>query len=88
MANNHKGSETDFLNSLKGPKGDQGNVGPQGPKGEKGDTGATGNQGPQGPIGITGKDGKTPIRGIDYWTQEDQDEIKRWVEYAILNGKW
>lgn len=35
-----------------------------------------------------GQDGKTPIRGIDYWTQEDQDEIKRWVEDAILNGKW
>ena len=88
LANNHNGSEQDFLNSLKGPKGDKGNVGPQGPKGEKGDTGATGNQGPQGPIGITGQDGKTPIRGIDYWTQEDQDEIKRWVEDAILNGKW
>lgn len=35
-----------------------------------------------------GTDGKTPVRGVDYWTDEDKDEIKRWVEDAILNGKW
>lgn len=29
--------------------------------------------------GPAGKDGKTPIRGIDYWTQADQDAIKQWV---------
>ena len=38
--------------------------------------------------GNDGKDGKTPVRGVDYWTQADQDAIKRWVEDAILNGKW
>lgn len=36
--------------------------------------------------GPAGKDGKTPIRGIDYWTQADQDAIKQWVEDAIENG--
>lgn len=35
-----------------------------------------------------GTDGKTPVRGVDYWTDADKDEIKRWVEDAILNGKW
>lgn len=35
-----------------------------------------------------GTDGKTPVRGVDYWTDEDKDEIKQWVEDAILNGKW
>lgn len=39
-----------------------------------------------------GKDGKTPQRGIDYWTDEDQQTIlrqtKEYVDDAILNGKW
>ena len=38
--------------------------------------------------GPAGKDGKTPIRGIDYWTQADQKAIQEWVDDAILNGKW
>ena len=38
--------------------------------------------------GKDGKDVKTPVRGVDYWTQEDQDAIKQWVEDAILNGEW
>lgn len=38
--------------------------------------------------GPAGKDGKTPIRGTDYWTDADKAEIKKWVDDAILNGKW
>lgn len=38
--------------------------------------------------GPAGKDGKTPVRGVDYWTRADQNRIKRWVDDAILNGKW
>ena len=38
--------------------------------------------------GPAGKDGKSPIRGQDYWTQTDQDAIKQWIEDAILKGKW
>ena len=38
--------------------------------------------------GPAGKDGKTPIRGIDYWTQADQDAIKQWVEETIWKRKW
>lgn len=44
--------------------------------------GAQGSQGPAGPRGIT------PVRGTDYWTTADQDAIKKWVNDAILNGKW
>ena len=38
--------------------------------------------------GPAGKDGKSPVRGQDYWTQVDQDAIKQWIEDTILNGKW
>lgn len=70
-----------------GPKGD---TGATGPKGDKGDTGATGPQGPQGiqgiqgptgPTGATGAtgpkgaDGKTPVKGTDYWTDADKAEM-------------
>ena len=61
----HEGTETDFINSLKGTKGDvgpQGPIGPiglVGPKGEKGDTGPKGDQGIQGPTGATGPTGKS-----------------------------
>lgn len=33
-------------------------------------------------------DGYTPQRGIDYWTDEDIAEIKRYVDEAILGGAW
>ena len=34
-----------------------------------------GTQGPPGPSGSDGRDGKTPVRGVDYWTEEDQQII-------------
>ena len=62
--NGFKGSEQEWLESLKGE------VGPQGPQGEKGDVG------PQGPKGEKGEDGLTPVKGVDYFTKEEIDEIK------------
>lgn len=53
----------------QGPQGIQGETGPQGPNGEKGDTGETG---PQGPAGA---DGYTPVKGVDYFTDEDIQEV-------------
>ena len=50
---------------------------PTGGRGLKGETGSTGPQGPQGiqgekgDKGDTGEDGYTPIKGVDYFTQED-----------------
>ena len=38
--------------------------------------------------GATGADGKTPVRGEDYWTAADIAEIQSYVNNAILNGAW
>lgn len=47
---------------------------------------------PQGVKGENGNDGHTPARGVDYWTENDKNEIlnetKSYVDDAILNGKW
>ena len=65
----------------QGPKGDKGDTGEQGPKGEKGDTGATGAQGP------AGANGYTPVRGTDYWTAADQEQIVSDVLAALPNAQ-
>lgn len=54
--------------------------------------GATGPAGPQGPAGAPGKDGtagapgKTPVRGTDYWTAADKQEIVSSVISALPDG--
>lgn len=73
-----------------GPKGDTGDTGPQGPQGEtgpagpqglQGETGPQGTAGPagadgaQGPAGANGADGYTPVKGTDYFTEADKQEI-------------
>jgi hypothetical protein len=50
--------------------------------------GEVGPQGPQGIQGNQGEDGYTPVRGVDYWTDEDKMEIKNYVDNAILGGSW
>lgn len=30
----------------------------------------------------------TPVRGVDYWTEADKEEIKSYVDNAILGGAW
>lgn len=76
----------------KGDKGDTGAQGPtgatgsQGPKGDKGDTGATGPKGDKGDKGATGAngaDGYTPVKGVDYWTEVDQESIVQQVIAAL-----
>lgn len=71
-----------------GAKGEQGIQGEQGPKGDKGDPGEVGPQGIQGPVGPIGPqgnqgiqgpkgdDGYTPVKGVDYFTQNDINSIK------------
>ena len=54
---------------LPGEKGEKGDTGPAGEKGDKGDTGAQGIQ------GVQGEPGKTPVRGTDYWTETDREQI-------------
>lgn len=74
-----KGTEAEWLASMKGEKGDagatgpagpqgpqgpQGASGPTGPQGEKGDKGDTGDAGPQGPAGPTGPQGPAGASGV------------------------
>ena len=53
----------------RGPAGEQGPIGPQGEQGPKGDKGDPGAVGPEGPAG------RTPVRGIDYYTDADSQAI-------------
>lgn len=54
--------------------------------------GPTGPAGPQGPAGAPGKDGtagapgKTPVKGTDYWTAADKQEIVSSVISALPDG--
>lgn len=50
----------------------------------KGETGATGPQGVQGP---NGKDGKTPVKGVDYYTEADKLEMVDLVLSALPNSE-
>lgn len=49
--------------------------------GPKGDTGKTGDR------GLTGKAGYSPIKGVDYFTQEDISEIRKGIE-GDLTGEY
>lgn len=57
VAHGFKGSEQDWLDSLRGPKGDSGKNGVDGVNGERGI------QGPPGPPGPPGKDGVNGAKG-------------------------
>lgn len=46
-------------------------------KGEKGDTGKT------GPKGDKGNDGYSPVKGVDYWTESDKNEIQSYIDSQI-----
>ena len=59
----------------QGQKGDKGEPGPRGEKGEQGEPGPAGPAGADGQPGEPGADGKTPIKGTDYFTEADKQEI-------------
>ena len=73
--------------TLKGEKGDKGDpggpAGPQGPKGDPGEQGPAGENGPQGEKGDPGADGRTPVKGTDYWTAADQTSMVNDVLAAL-----
>ena len=73
----------------KGDKGDPGTTGEQGPAGEQGPKGEKGDTGPQGPAGPAGADGKTPQKGVDYYTEQDKQEMVQAVIAAlpVYNGE-
>jgi hypothetical protein len=82
------------FNGPKGDKGDpgkDGNPGKDGINGKDGTPGTNGKDGADGKNGADGKDGTdgyTPVRGVDYWTDADKEEIKSYVDEAILGGAW
>ena len=55
-------------NSIAAIKGDKGDKGDTGPKGDKGDNGA---------------DGHTPVKGVDYFTEADKQELVTAVIAAL-----
>jgi hypothetical protein len=82
LDNGFKGTEDEWLDSLKG------DTGPQGPKGDTGSQGEKGDPGADGAQGLPGRDGYSPVRGKDYWTDADKAEIQSYVNEAILGGEW
>lgn len=82
--NGFEGSQQEWLATIRGVEGPQG---PQGETGPQGATGAIGPQGPQGPTGATGSQGPagyTPVKGVDYFTQADINEILGEVQNVDL----
>ena len=69
-----------YTTSLRGPQGVKGD------KGDKGDKGADGAPGVAGAPGKNGTDGKTPVKGTDYWTAADKQEIISDVLAALPDG--
>lgn len=55
-------------------------MGPIGPKGEKGDTGNA------GPKGDKGDSGYTPVKGVDYFTDEDKTELINTILASLPNA--
>lgn len=72
----------------QGPQGETGPQGPAGPQGEQGIQGPKGDKGDQGPQGIQGIQGPSPVKGVDYWTEADQEDIHTWIENQILEKAW
>lgn len=62
------------------------NTGAVGKTGERGPKGETG---PMGPMGPAGEDAYTPVKGVDYWTDGDREQIINDVLSHIpnLNGE-
>ena len=77
---------------FKGDKGERGETGPQGIPGIQGKTGPQGIQGARGPkgekgdTGKTGADGYTPIKGLDYYTEDEKNELVAIILESMPNG--
>ena len=65
---------------LTGPAGP---IGPQGPQGIQGERGPEGIQGPTGPEGPRGLTGPAPVKGVDYWTESEKQDLVNEVKAEI-----
>lgn len=70
----------DYFDGSNGKDGINGKDGKNGADGKDGKDGATG---PQGEPGKNGVDGHTPIKGTDYFTEADKNEMVRAVISAL-----
>lgn len=70
-----------------GPQGPQGEQGPKGEQGEKGETGEPGANGIDGTNGKDGEDGYTPVKGTDYFTEADKEEMVNLVLEALPSSE-
>ena len=79
----------DGADGQPGEKGEKGDKGDPGEKGEQGEQGIQGLPGEKGEKGATGEDGKTPVKGIDYYTDADKAEMVNAVIAAlpVYNGE-
>lgn len=76
----------DSLKGDKGDKGERGEKGDQGIQGLPGRDGVDGKNGTDGQDGANGQDGITPIKGIDYYTQSEKEELITEILQRIPNG--
>lgn len=80
VKNGSKGSKGDKGDTgAQGIQGIQGEKGADGAKGDKGDKGDTGAAGKDGSDGRDGADGKTPVKGVDYYTEADKSEFSEFI---------
>lgn len=59
-------------------------VAQKGEQGEQGIQGIAGQDGKDGQNGQNGQDGYTPVRGIDYWTEEDVATIQQYIDNQLV----
>ena len=78
-----EGGNWNSIAAIKGDKGEQGIQGIQGETGAPGPQGIQGIQGPKGDKGDTGADGHTPVKGTDYFTEADKQELVTAVIAAL-----
>lgn len=70
-----------------GQKGDKGDPGTPGEKGDQGIPGIQGEKGEPGEKGEKGDKGDVPVKGVDYYTEEDKDEIINDVTEVISKNE-
>lgn len=79
----------DAISAIELTPGPQGEPGPQGIPGKDGAPGKDGEPGKDGTNGAPGEDGYTPVKGTDYWTDEDKAAMVQDVIAAlpVYNGE-
>lgn len=65
----------DGIDGINGRDGKDGEPGRDGIDGKDGEPGRDGIDGKDGEPGKDGADGYSPVRGEDYWTEEDKQEV-------------